>query len=102
MILLAEGVAAYRSGRYDVARGRLRQFLNSNLNPAVTTGARLYLALAEHRAGNAEQARRLFDEAGETFGEVQISRDWGGYWTAWLIVDLTFREAEQLIEGDAG
>jgi hypothetical protein len=99
IVLLADGMAAYRTGRYEAAPQRLSVVSNSGLGPAVTTTARLYWAMAEQRAGHPLEARTLFDLAAEAYSTVERIDDWGPQWRAWVIADLTLREAELLIEG---
>ena len=59
-------------------------------------------AMALHRSGDAEGARRSLTEAKKLIDEKLLlleAGDWGEWWYEWLVAQLLYREAEGLIAG---
>src|SRR5262249_24110044 len=89
----ALGVAHYRAGQYDLAIQRLEESLR-----AIWTNGnaqnRLRLALAHHRLGHADEARRWLREAITDIDKAARSLPP----TDWLEANVLRREAEALID----
>jgi WD40 repeat protein/tetratricopeptide (TPR) repeat protein/tRNA A-37 threonylcarbamoyl transferase component Bud32 len=66
------GAALYRAGQYDAAAERLAEAVKLH-GKGGTAWAKLFLAMAHHRLGHAEEARRWlteYDRRGQTVGSV--------------------------------
>jgi tetratricopeptide (TPR) repeat protein len=56
--LITLGAALYRAGRFEEAVGRLNESIQANLSPR----AFAFLALAHHRLGHRDEAKRWLDK----------------------------------------
>jgi serine/threonine protein kinase/Flp pilus assembly protein TadD len=97
------GAALYRAGRFAEAIRRLRganaaweNKKATKYSPAYTW---LFLAMAHHRLGQAEEARRWLDKAVK-WAERE-TRNNGDHWDRRLTLQLLRREAEGLLRGPA-
>ena len=99
---LLEGMAEYREGRVAAAVDPLEQCrrLSTTGYEATRATTLLFLAMAHHRLGSAETARRMFDEARSLMdqellraGEDDLE---GGVLEEWLICHVVRREADAL------
>jgi WD40 repeat protein/serine/threonine protein kinase len=82
------GAVLYRAGRYPEALARLQE---ASRQPGEDVRARLFLALAHHRAGHASEARTWLARAAEVRSAAAA-----GFWQA-VADDLLRQEARQLI-----
>jgi len=103
--LLAHGLYEYRAKRYDAAVTNCREARirakSSDVN-ALAAAAITVEAMALHRSGDAEGARRSLTEAKKLIDEKLLlleAGDWGEWWYDWLVAQLLYREAEGLIAG---
>ena len=102
---LAEGMARYRDGQFASARDRLVK----NLPPAAPEEyqcdrfAYVFLAMAYHRLGKADEARAALQKAGEAEANYPNSEsgDLGLGWGGRLMFQAVRSEAEELIAGKA-
>jgi hypothetical protein len=100
---LVKGMAEYRSGRYEAAADWLgkEQARRSRSGQAL---AGLFLAMARHRLGQDDEARRALDQAGRQVGElrprsaVRAQADW----PEWVLCEAVRREAEALVGAGPG
>jgi tetratricopeptide (TPR) repeat protein len=104
--LRALGAAQYRSGKSSQAVKVLAKAIESRSEPA--TMAWIFLAMAHHELGNKEEARQWLDKAkarwskeakdnpaGDGPGGLNKNR---APWNELLVVELTMREAEELLK----
>jgi len=103
------GAAHYRAGRHAEAINRLREALKAaRAHPDgyrnASVVSRLFLAMAYHSAGQAEQAREWLDQAVQVIdldlpraGRVPL----GYSWHDWIMCQVIRREAEALIGGQS-
>jgi WD40 repeat protein/serine/threonine protein kinase/regulator of sirC expression with transglutaminase-like and TPR domain len=98
------GAAHYRAGGYERAVAALQESLAINPNWD-RTWVHSCLAMAQHRLGNAEQARAALDEARRASDErveAMLAGEIGFVPAAWwdiLHAELLYREARTLIDG---
>jgi WD40 repeat protein/tetratricopeptide (TPR) repeat protein len=83
------GRLLYRAGRYQEASARLHEGLA--LNPEEATADRLFLAMAHHRLGHVQEARRQWDKA-------RGASPAGDFW-AQVETQLLRDEAQALLAG---
>src|SRR6185437_12687658 len=101
---MCAGMAEYRAGNYQAAINALEQSLKSGLKSDSLATALCYLAMAEYRQRNDDQARASFVQARELL-EKQISRpdatliDFDQTVQDWAICQIAWREANELILG---
>jgi tetratricopeptide (TPR) repeat protein len=106
--LLTKGMADYRAGDFAHAIDNLNQSLT--LRPApwywysryMVGTANVFLAMAHHRLGHAEQAQQALRQAtlvmkprNEKSGEDEALVDWYD----WMRLDIVRKEAERLLKG---
>jgi tetratricopeptide (TPR) repeat protein len=100
--LLARGMAHYRTGEFAAAVERLRNALNPDAEVIYRDAAvHLFLAMAQHRLGQAGEARAALAKAQALMDEKfpRPGRDvLGANWGDWLRCQLFRREAEELLE----
>jgi tetratricopeptide (TPR) repeat protein len=102
--LLALGAACYRAGQLEAAVRHLNAAIQAHDQHVM---ASLFLAMAHHRLGHAEQARHRLDEAVQRLEPVEPQRPnetAAGELSPWyrrLAVELLRREAEALVHGAA-
>ena len=103
--LLAHGLYEYRAKRYDAAVTNCREARSkakdADVN-ALTAAVFAVEAMALHRSGDAEGARRSLTEAKKLIDErlgVLHGGDSGEGWYDWLAAQLLYREAEGLLGG---
>jgi WD40 repeat protein/tetratricopeptide (TPR) repeat protein len=100
-VLVAEGLADYRDGRFQDALARVDECLARG--PADwnrTLPALLIRAMAQYRLGRGGEAREALGRADETFRKQRPrhdSGDLGANWHDWLICEALRREAGVLI-----
>jgi tetratricopeptide (TPR) repeat protein len=99
------GSALYRAGRFGEAIRRLTEFSNDREPATATPSSPIYawffLAMAHHRAGHAEEARKWLDKASK-WVEQQTkspSNEGNRTWNRRLTWQLLRREAEALLKG---
>jgi tetratricopeptide (TPR) repeat protein len=103
----ARGAALYRAGRYEESIQCFETSANRYRPRALDWS---FLAMAHHRLGHAEDARRCLAEArrwidaanqgaGDDLSSTQPA--WGG-WHERVVYPLLLREAEQLLNGESG
>jgi tetratricopeptide (TPR) repeat protein len=101
--LLARGMADYRAGRVADAIDRLQKVLSPGSEALYRdTTAHLFLAMAHHQLGQADEARQALDEARTLIRQKFPKPDGEGLgtdWDEWLRCQIVLREAEQLIDG---
>jgi Flp pilus assembly protein TadD len=105
--LLARGMADYRAGNLASAIDWINQSIS--LRPAtwyysnrhLVGTAHVFLAMAHHRLGHAEQARQAFHQAtlltnpsNRTSGENEYPEDW----YHWMRLQIVRQEAERLLK----
>jgi eukaryotic-like serine/threonine-protein kinase len=107
------GAALYRAGRFDEAATRLTEATELSCHPYRTNMLHtcFYLAMAHHRLGHANEARRWLDQAvQQTQQALKSPAEPPGKpgnpdgaippnWSRRLTIGLLRREAEQLIQG---
>ncbi len=107
------GMSHYRAGRYEEAIEQAKQ--STAPNPSWRSKHMNWplLAMAHHRLGHAEEARKWLDRALEEWrrlsplprspGDLQILPSpadvWHKYWHDWLTFEILLREATVLITG---
>jgi tetratricopeptide (TPR) repeat protein len=99
--LLARGLAEYRLGNFAGATDWLRKSLSPGAELPVRDGlAQLFLAMAHHRLGQADEARRALAEA-HTMGQQipPLDGDTIDNWPDGLRFHIARREAEELLIG---
>src|SRR5437763_321959 len=98
---LVEGMARYRDGQFASARDRLRKSLppGSPEEYQCDRFAYVFLALAYHRLGQADEARAALQKAGEAKANYpnRESGDLGLDWDSRLMFQAVRSEAEELI-----
>jgi tetratricopeptide (TPR) repeat protein len=100
---LAEGMAAYREGRFEEAIALCSQSRAANApaaNAELETIDCLFLAMAQHRLGKEDEARRWLQEATaiEARQAAQTAGgDLGGAWSDRVLAQIVRREADALV-----
>jgi Flp pilus assembly protein TadD len=100
--LIARGMADYRAGRFAGAIDWLRKSLTPGADseePVRDGLAHAVLAMAHHRLGQAEEARKALDRARDL--EERLPASGGNLTYNWLRVHVVRREADALL-GAAG
>jgi serine/threonine-protein kinase len=100
---LAKGMADYRGGQFARAAAELQKSLSpGSEKPYLDGTAYLFLAMAHHQLGHAEEAQQsmrkarfLMDERFPKFGRGQLL---GQDWDDWLRFQINRREAEALVK----
>jgi tetratricopeptide (TPR) repeat protein len=99
---VTKGIAEYREGHYDSAVKWLERAKPGDNQSVLKAMTGVFLALAYHRAGRPDDARRSLNEAQTLLdqrfppnGPPDINR--GGEWHDWLICQIVRREAEALL-----
>ncbi len=101
--LLARALTAYRAGRDAEAAAWLEKVLATEGRGYVRTAGHFLLALAQHRVGRTEDARKTLARAREMMAHDMPSLEKSGDdWHDWMVCDLLRREAEALIENRGG
>lgn len=101
--LTEQGALAYRAGQFQVAAGYAEQSLRADSKPGRAVINWLWLALANHRLGKHEEARRWLGKAQkwlDQFGDGMPPRaedELGLHLHNWLEAQILRREAEELI-----
>ena len=105
--LTEQGALAYRAGRFQQAVPFFEQSLKANPRPGNAVLNWLWLALAEHRLGKAEEARRWLNKAQAWLDQyrdgmpARAEEEFGLHLHNWLEAHVLRREAEALIESEA-
>jgi WD40 repeat protein/serine/threonine protein kinase/tetratricopeptide (TPR) repeat protein len=101
--LLVKGMAEYRSGRFADAIVRLRKTVAEGGDALYCDAlARLFLAMAQQRLGQADEARKTLDKARARIERTFPKPDGEGLdeaWSDWLRCRIVLREAQELIDG---
>jgi tetratricopeptide (TPR) repeat protein len=115
------GIAQYRDGKYEQAAEALTMSLTGAPDWSGRALSYPVLAMAHHRLGHAAEARRRLDqatEASERWLRIRYrpnATDWAGHWIHnlgamsewpiawwdWLEFNVYYREACELIDGEA-
>jgi tetratricopeptide (TPR) repeat protein len=104
--LTEQAALHYRAGRFNRAVPLLEQSLRAGPQPGRAVLAWLWLALANHRLGKAEEARRWLDKAQawlDQYREGMPSRaekELGLHLHNWLEAHVLRREAEALLDAE--
>jgi Flp pilus assembly protein TadD len=97
--LLAQGMANYREGQFAQAIDRLSEAGTIGGSPL----GLLFMAMAQHRLGQADAARTSLDKARamleQKLPHLERGQLYGIDWFDWLRCQIVRREAEKLIEG---
>ena len=102
--LTEQGALAYRAGRFHESVPLFEQSLRANSKPGAAVLNWLWLALANHRLGKTEEARRWLDKAQawlDQFGDgmpAGAEQEFGLHFHNWLEAHVLRREAETLIQ----
>src|SRR5205807_1222557 len=97
--LTEQGALAYRTGRFHESVPFFEQSLRANSKPGAAVVNWLWLALANHRLGKAEEARRWLDKAQawlDQFGDgmpAGAEQEFGLHFHNWLEAQVLLREA---------
>jgi tetratricopeptide (TPR) repeat protein len=97
------GALAYRAGHYQEAAQFFEKSLQADSRPGCAVVNWLWLALAQHRLGNSEEARRWLNKATAFLDELRGSlpdgaeEHFGLDLHNWLEAQILRREAETLI-----
>lgn len=100
--LMSKGIGEYRAGRFAEAVDWLRKGEAGQREPVPRAQARLFLAMAYHKLGRRDEARRTLDEAiriMDTQLPKETDGDIGEVLVDWVFCQVARREAEALIEG---
>ena len=97
------GIALYRAGQFEPAIQRLNEAIRVHGKEG-TAADWLFLAMAHHRLGKADEARKWLDKAGRWIDTAQEARSTestgsGQPWNQRLVIELFRREAETLLKG---
>jgi tetratricopeptide (TPR) repeat protein len=101
--LTEQGALAYRAGRFEESVPLFEQSLRANSKPGAAVVNWLWLALANHRLGKTEKARRWLDKAQawlDQFGDgmpAGAEQKFELHLHNWLEAHILRREAEALI-----
>jgi tetratricopeptide (TPR) repeat protein len=101
--LTEQGALAYRVGRIHESVPLFEQSLRANSKPGAAVLNWLWLAVANHRLGNTEEARRWLDKARtwlDQFGDgmpAAAEQEFGLHLHNWLESQVLLREARALI-----
>jgi len=98
-----KGAIEYRAGRYASAIEWLeRHRLPESTKDYRPVRASLFLAMAHHRLGHAEEARASLEQARSVMQRHPKLEDGdlGSYWRGWLSCQIVFDEAKRLLEID--
>jgi tetratricopeptide (TPR) repeat protein len=102
--LLKQGALAYRAGRFQDAVLLFERSLKADAKPGRAVLNWLWLALANHRLGNAEESRRWLTKAQAWLDQFRDSMparadgELGLHYHNWLEAHVLRREAEALIQ----
>jgi serine/threonine-protein kinase len=104
---LCRGLSEYRADRFDaalewLAKSHTTNAANGSPSRDLTAMSSLFEAMALHKLGRAQEARKALDLAARLIDEqfaVLPTGDLGGYWNDWLLCRVARAEAEALIEG---
>ena len=105
--LTEQGALAYRAGRFQEAVPFFEQSLKANPRPGNAVLNWLWLALANHRLGKADEARRWLNKAQSWLDQyrdgmpARAEEELGLHLHNWLEAHVLRREAEALIESEA-
>jgi tetratricopeptide (TPR) repeat protein len=105
--LTEQGALAFRAGRFQEAVPFFEQSLKANPRPGNAVLNWLWLALAEHRLGNADGARSWLNKAQTWLDQyrdgmpARAEEEFGLHLHNWLEAHVLRREAEALIESEA-
>jgi tetratricopeptide (TPR) repeat protein len=103
LYLSVRGLADYRKGQFAEAIRSVRKSQELNAQRPhkwLEAFGSLTLAMAQHRLGQHEEARRVLADAPQTMRGPSPAREIGGFWHDRLRCHLMRREAEELIEND--
>jgi WD40 repeat protein/tetratricopeptide (TPR) repeat protein len=97
------GVALYRARRYDAAVQRLNESIKASGGSGLYVDW-LFLAMAHHRLGHKDEARKWLDKAVQWIEQANRAQGKGSagsaqHWTQRLQAPLLRREAEALLQG---
>jgi tetratricopeptide (TPR) repeat protein len=95
--ILAKGLVDYRAGRHEQAVEALQRYAPNTGGTHWDATAFAALAMAQHRNGDAPQARASLDAARAIIGRKPPDAMRGDYWFDWLHCEILLREAEQLL-----
>jgi hypothetical protein len=99
---LVKGLAAYRAGRFADAVKLLEEFSPMSAYPHNDAKASAVLAMAHHRLGQADKARRALARCRglitERMPDLSKGQVLGDSWCDWLQCQLLCREAEALLQ----
>jgi tetratricopeptide (TPR) repeat protein len=105
--LTEQGALAYRAGRFQQAVPFFEQSLQADPKPGRAVVNWLWLALANQRLGQAEEARRWLDKAQPWLDQyrdgmpARAEDEFGLHFHNWLEAHVLCREAEALIQSEA-
>ena len=105
--LTEQGALAYRAGRFQQAVPFFEQSLQADPKPGRAVLNWLWLALAKHRLGKAEEARRWLNKAQAWLDQyrdgmpARAEEELGLHLHNWLEAHVLRREAEALIQSEA-
>jgi tetratricopeptide (TPR) repeat protein len=105
--LTEQGALAYRAGRFQQAVPLFEQSLQADPRPGRAVLNWLWLALANHRLGKAEEARRWLNKAQAWLDQyrdgmpARAEEEFGLHLHNWLEAHVLRREAEALIPSEA-
>jgi serine/threonine-protein kinase len=101
-LLFARGLHDYRRGRFDEALAACRQSRERKPSPELGHMDHCVEAMALHRLGKTDEARKSLAAAKQLFDEKapKVERgDLGFAWHDWLSCQILRREADALIDG---
>jgi eukaryotic-like serine/threonine-protein kinase len=104
--LTEQGALAYRAGRFQQAVHYFEESLRADSRPGRAVLNWLWLALAEHRLGNADESRRWLNQAQAWLDQyrdgmpARADEEVGLHLHNWLEAHVLCREAEALIQLD--
>ncbi len=101
---LAKGMYEYRTGRFDAAVAtcratRTRIKAEGGVDDSLPAAVTALLAMALHRSGDTQGARRLLGELPKLIDEKLLhlsSGELADYWHDWLVARILYREAKSL------
>jgi serine/threonine-protein kinase len=101
--LTEQGALHYRAGRFPEAAAAFERSLRASARPGQAVLNWLWLALAQHRLGKAEEARRWLDKASEWLDQyrdglpARAEGELGLHLHNWLEAHVLCREAEAMV-----
>ena len=98
------GLWQYRTGNYEKALERCRQYINEDGANSANATIRIIMAMSLHQIGQADDARIQLAKARNTIDQkfktgLEHGNAGQGMWYDWVFARILLREAEALIEG---